>query len=353
MVSGKHSGNRRAFQRVKMVDKRTTRWRLTILSLIVFLGVSVVLTIAIGPVYIKPDLIFEAITQRLKGETIADEISDRIIVYIRLPRILLGIAVGAGLAVSGAIMQGIFKNPMADPYVIGVSSGAAFGASVAILIGLNISLLAFLSAIGTAFLVYNISKRGGKIPVETLLLSGIAIAAFFSAMSSLVMYMIGEDLHQIIFWLMGGLWAASWDRVLISFPIIALGIFVTMFYAKDMNAMLLGEEQAKHLGIDVETVKKILLIIASSIAGLAVAVSGIIGFIGLIIPHMTRIFVGPDHRILIPSTALVGAILMIWTDAIARTVIKPVEMPIGIITALIGVPFFIYLLIKRKNYMIS
>jgi len=243
---------------------------------------------------------------------------------------------------------------MADPFIIGISAGAAFGASAAIFFGIRlgiygIPILAFLGGVGAAFLVYKIARKDGTVPVETLLLSGIAVAAFLSALTSLLMYLAGEDLYQIVFWLMGGLWARNWDHVMIATLPIILGIMGIYVFSRDLNAMVLGEETAMHLGIEVESVKKILLFLASMITGIAVSVSGIIGFVGLIIPHIVRILVGPDHRILLPSSALIGGIFLIWADSLARTMISPTELPVGIITALFGAPFFIYLLISRKN----
>ncbi len=314
-----------------------------LISLVLILILSMLASTAIGPVSIPLKGVFTALTNLNAQGT-----ESIIISQIRLPRIILAALVGSALAVAGAAMQGLFKNPMADPYVIGISSGAAFGASIAIVVHLSVPVFAFLFAAGTAFLVYNIAKKNGRVPVETLLLSGIAVAAFFSAMTSLVMYLAGEDLHQIVFWLMGGLWGSDWGKVTVAAPFIFLGTIGIFVFSRDLNAMLLGEEHAQHLGIEVENVKKILLVLVSLITGIAVAVSGIIGFVGLIIPHIARLVVGPDHRILIPVSALIGAIFLVWADTLARTIISPTELPVGIITAFFGAPFFIYLL-RRKG----
>jgi iron complex transport system permease protein len=263
------------------------------------------------------------------------------------------VLVGSALAVAGAAMQGLFKNPMADPYVIGISSGAAFGATISIVLGVGgvifMPAMAFMGAISSAFLVYNIAKTDEGMQVETLLLSGIAVAIFFSALTSFSMYFAGENLHQIVFWIMGGLWARGWNHVAVAAIPISAGIIGIYAFARDLNVMQLGEESALTLGIDIESVKKILLALSALIAGVAVSVSGIIGFVGLIIPHMARIVVGPDHRILIPVSALSGAIFLIFADSVARTVLSPAELPVGIITAFFGAPFFIYLLRKRKR----
>ncbi|ODS41832.1 MAG: iron ABC transporter [Candidatus Altiarchaeales archaeon IMC4] len=327
-----------------MEQNNIAKWGMILISLVLILILSMLASTAIGPVSIPLKGVFTALTNLNAQGT-----ESIIISQIRLPRIILAALVGSALAVAGAAMQGLFKNPMADPYVIGISSGAAFGASIAIVVHLSVPVFAFLFAAGTAFLVYNIAKKNGRVPVETLLLSGIAVAAFFSAMTSLVMYLAGEDLHQIVFWLMGGLWGSDWGKVTVAAPFIFLGTIGIFVFSRDLNAMLLGEEHAQHLGIEVENVKKILLVLVSLITGIAVAVSGIIGFVGLIIPHIARLVVGPDHRILIPVSALIGAIFLVWADTLARTIISPTELPVGIITAFFGAPFFIYLLRRKRG----
>ena len=343
---------------MKDYTERFRRWKITVLALVVLLFFTVVGATAVGPVNIPPTTVAKILLGKLP---LMDDlfshswssVEESIILQIRLPRILLGVLVGSALAVAGAAMQGLFKNPMADPYVIGISSGAAFGATIAIVLGVqgifSVPLMAFMGAIFSAFLVYNIARVNGQMQMETVLLSGIAVAIFFSALTSFFMYVAGENLHQIVFWLMGGLWARGWDHVGVSFVPIFIGILGIYVFARDLNVMQLGEESAMHLGIEIEQVKKILLALSSLVAGIAVSVSGIIGFVGLIIPHMVRIMVGPDHRILIPASALVGAIFLILADSVARTIISPAELPVGIITAFFGAPFFIYLLRRKKR----
>jgi iron complex transport system permease protein len=342
--------------------EKILQWRLIVIYLIVVLAMTIVLTATFGPANISPLVVLKMLASRLPlvNSLIVPSWStaeDTIIFHIRLPRIILGAFVGAALGVAGATMQALFKNPMADPYIIGISSGAALGATFAIVFGLGtlglytIPLMAFIGATAAIFLVYNIASIGGKLPVGTLLLAGIAVSLFLSAITSFMMYTSGEKLHGIVFWLMGGLWGRSWEHVWMAVPWICLGSAIIYIFARDMNVMLLGEEPAQHLGIEVETLKKIMMVSASLIAAAAVAVSGIIGFVGLIIPHMVRILVGPDHRILLPASALVGGIFLVWTDTLARTVVSPTEIPVGIITALFGGPFFIYLLRKRKKSM--
>jgi len=280
-----------------------------------------------------------------------------IVLDVRLPRIVLGVLVGSALALSGCAMQGLFKNPMASPYILGVSSGAAFGAALATLLAprlplgvLAIPLSAFVFSTAAVFTVYLIAHRGGRTPVETLLLAGIAIGLFFSAAVSFLKYVADEaDLRSIVFWLMGGLWASSWHSVILVAAPIVVGIVAVTTLARYLNIMLLGEEHALNLGVNVEALKKILLLFASLLAASAVCVVGVVGFVGLIVPHVTRIIVGPDHRVLLPCSCLAGGLFLVWTDTFARTIIAPTEVPVGIITGLFGSLFFIFLLRRRKR----
>lgn len=280
-----------------------------------------------------------------------------IVKHVRLPRILLSVLVGISLSICGTAFQGMFKNPMADPFVIGISSGAALGAAVAIVgkldqvfLGMgSISLFAFLGALGSAYLVYHLAKIQSKVPVSTLLLSGIAVGQFLTAIMSFLMVIYSSDVNKIIFWTLGSFATKGWDQVQMMAVPALLGWLLLYYFSRDLNAMLLGEESAHHLGVEVEKTKKALLLINSSIVAVAVSVSGIIGFVGLMIPHIARLLVGPDHRILIPASGLAGGMFMLFADTVARTVIAPVEIPVGIITALFGGPFFIYLLKKKKS----
>ncbi len=280
-----------------------------------------------------------------------------ILLQIRVPRVLLAAAVGSSLAVSGAVFQGLFRNPMADPYVIGISSGSALGAVFAMLGGYSLTvggfgavpLFAFFGGLATILLVYGMARVGRAVPVMTLLLAGIAASAFLSALVSLLTYFAGEQLHRVIFWLMGGLSGATWMQVKVMLPYALIGYLSVSIFSRELNAMLLGEETASHLGVDTEKVKKILLAGASLLVAAAVSTSGIIGFVGLVVPHFVRLVAGPDHRFLIPASALLGGSLLIATDMVARVVVAPAELPVGIITALIGAPLFIYLLKKRRK----
>jgi iron complex transport system permease protein len=280
-----------------------------------------------------------------------------IISQIRLPRIFLSIFVGIALASAGVIFQGLFRNPMADPFVIGVSAGAAFGATIGLVFITGVGLLgistttifALLGALATTFLVYSISSARGKVSVTTLLLSGIALSAMLSAMTSFIMIFRANDLAKIIFWIMGGLTAASWYKFNIIAPMVVVLIMISGFYMRDLNIISLGDERAAQLGVQTDRVKKILLIMASLIAALAVSISGIIGFVGLITPHILRLIVGPDHKILYPTSAVAGGIVLLMSDTLARTILMPREIPVGIITSIVGVPFFLYLLVKSKK----
>ncbi len=334
--------------------------RLTILAgLCCLLFFTIVLGIVVGPVSIGPTLILKIFHSRLPvlGDGVVQtwpQSYTAIVMDVRLPRVLLGMIVGMGLAVSGCAMQGLFRNPMASPYVCGISSGGSFGAALAVNLGLAYYFVpfgAFFFSALTVFVVYMIARVNGKVPVTTLLLSGIAISSFFSALVSLMLYVSDEKLERIVFWMMGGLWSAGWDKVIITLPFIAISVPVFMYLSRDLNALLMGEESAADLGIEVESTKRFILVLTALTVGACVAVSGVIGFVGLIIPHVTRLFVGPDHKILIPASALVGGIFLILTDLFARMVIRPSELPVGIITSLFGVPFFLYLLRKRKSHM--
>ncbi len=290
------------------------------------------------------------------SEDIVPVYSD-ILLKIRVPRVLLAAAVGSSLAVAGAVFQGLFRNPMADPYVIGISSGAALGAVFAMLGGFSLTLggfgavplFAFGGGVATMMLVYTMARVGRAVPVMTLLLAGIAVSAFLSAIVSLLTYFAGEKLHMVVFWMMGGLGGATWHQVQVMVPYALAGYICVSFFSRELNAMLLGEETASNLGVNTERVKKILLVGASLLVAAAVSTSGIIGFVGLVVPHFIRLVAGPDHRFLIPASALLGGTLLIATDTLARIIIAPSELPVGIITALIGAPMFIYLLKKRKK----
>lgn len=325
------------------------------------LFISLVYSISFGAVSLDKKEILYLLLEKATGlslycSPIADTTRD-IVLNIRLPRVLLAALVGASLAVAGAAFQGIFRNPLADPYFIGVSSGASLGATIAITGGVylgfrgfgSVPLLAFAGGLAAIALVYRLSRQGDRVPVIMLLLAGIAANAFLSALVSLFIFFAGEHLRQVVYWLMGGFGGARWIYVKVMMPYFIAGFGCIYFFARELNAMLLGEETAHFLGIDTEKLKKIFLLASSLLVSAAVSVSGSIGFIGLVVPHMVRLLAGPDHFFLLPASAVSGAVLLIAADTLARTAIAPVELPVGIITALLGVPFFLYLLRKRKE----
>ncbi|MFB6086762.1 MAG: vitamin B12 ABC transporter permease BtuC [Halodesulfurarchaeum sp.] len=267
---------------------------------------------------------------------------------VRMPRIVLGALVGFALAVAGSVMQGFFRNPMADPSIIGVSTGAAVGAVAAIVLPIPIGLrpAAFVTGLLAAFGVYLIASENGRTPVATLLLAGVAVQTFLGAVISFMLTMGGQSLEQAVYWLMGHLHNATWDEVEFAMLFVPALFLVLAWYSRDLNVLLLGEEDAATLGIEVERTKRILLGVSSLITAAAVAVSGVIGFVGLIVPHMMRLVVGPDHRILLPTSAIAGAGFLVATDTIARTWAG--EIPVGIVTAALGAPFFLFLLRRRE-----
>lgn len=282
---------------------------------------------------------------------------EAIIIHLRMPRVVAGALVGMALSAAGVAYQGIFRNPMADPYVVGAMGGASVGAALAIVLGVGVSLLgvntvpvfAFFGSLGAVFLVYTISRVGSKVPVMTLLLSGLAVTIFLSAVVTYLQTIAGDKLHALTFWIMGGLNYVEWTDVLTVFLFIIIGTVVIYLYARDLNILVLGEEQAQHLGVELEKVKRILLVAGALVTASAVSISGLIGFVGLVIPHLTRILIGPDHRILLPTSVVVGASFLMLCDAVARVIVAPSELPVGVITSIIGGPFFIYLLRRRKK----
>lgn len=345
-----------------MMGLRKLPWKITILLFAFILCLTMVLATGVGAVNVNPGEINKMLLSHLpffSSWVVPDwsKVDETIIFEFRLPRVILAALAGASLALAGATFQGLFRNPMADPYVIGVSSGAVLGAAIAVIFSIDINifgfsavpLMAFLGALLTILIVYHIAKFGRKVAVLTLLLAGVVVSSLLSAVVSFLLFMSGEKLHQIIFWLMGSFSGRHWNYVLMGIPYFLLGMGAIFYYARELNVMLLGEESAQHLGVEVEKVKKVLLISASLLTATAVSGGGIIGFVGLIIPHIVRILVGPDHRILLPAVAFMGAISLVLADAIARIVLAPMEIPVGIITTLFGGPFFIYLLRQRKN----
>lgn len=280
-----------------------------------------------------------------------------IVLNIRLPRIILASLVGAILALVGASYQAIFKNPMADPFVMGVSSGAAFGATIAIVLGLNkglmgfgfTSIAAFGGALATTAIVYQLAKIGHKISTTSILLAGIVMSSLLSSGISILMIFNQDDLANIIAWTMGSFNGANWNQVIIILIPVLLGLLFLTSLAREMNAIVMGEEDAQNMGVNVELIKKLILVTASLLSALAVSVSGIIGFAGIIVPHLFRIIFGSDHKIVLPVSAIGGGIFLLICDTLARTLIPGRELPVGVITSVIGGPFFLYLLKRARS----
>ena len=273
-----------------------------------------------------------------------------------MPRIVIALVIGAGLAICGAAMQALFKNPMASPYILGLSSGASVGASIAILFTIPFipelvaaPVMAFIFCMMTTFLVYGLAKGTGMISTESLILIGMAISALFSALVSLLTVLAGEKMSNIVFWTMGSLAQYNWDKVLIVMPIIVLGSLMVMSYARELNAIMLGDAHAKDLGIEVKKVRLTILLITSLITAACVAFTGVIGFVGLVIPHIVRLLMGPDNRYMMPFSIAAGALFLLVCDYISRIAFSGDVLPIGVVTAMIGAPYFIYLIYKRKS----
>ena len=275
---------------------------------------------------------------------------------LRIPRVILAANIGAGLSVVGAVFQGVFKNPMADPFVLGVSSGGALGATIAIVLGSQliistffVPVFAFVGALITIVIIFIITRLCRTQDMFTLLLAGVAMNFFSTACVSIIMFMNHDEINKIVLWNMGSLAGASWQQVLLCLPFVLVGILVFLIFRRELNAFLLGDEHAQSFGIPVKLVRKILIIVSALIIGVIVSISGIIGFVGLIIPHITRLIVGSNYKVLLPFSIVYGAAFLVLCDTVARLMVLPSEMPVGSITAVFGAPFFIFLLIKNRR----
>ncbi|MEC1521183.1 iron ABC transporter permease [Neobacillus niacini] len=326
-----------------------------------FLLFSVLLGISIGTVSVPIFTIIQILLSKLFGVISIDQIDpmfSSIVLNIRLPRVILAGLVGASLAIAGAAFQGLLRNPLADPYTLGVSSGASVGAvltlffqiSLPIIGSFTLPLLSILFSWATIFLVLAFARKIERsMRVETIILTGIIFSSFLGAFISLMIALTGDELRQIIGWLLGSVSMRGWEYIRIILPFFVLGSIILIFNAKELNAMSFGEERAHHLGVNVQKRKLIILTAGSILTGAAVAVSGTIGFVGLVIPHLSRLLWGPDHRHLLPLSILTGSGFLILADLISRTIISPTELPIGVITALIGAPVFALILLQRKR----
>jgi len=278
---------------------------------------------------------------------------------MNLPRVVMAGLVGSGLGISGGVMQALFRNPMASPYILGLSSGASLGAAIGLTFAISwlpalfmIPILAFVTCMGTLFLVYSISHVEGRVPTETLLLAGIAVGSMLSALVSLLTYIAGDEMEGIVYWTMGNLTNATWDNIVIVAPLIAVGCLIMISNARDLNAMMIGDAHAQDLGVEVRKVRLHLLISAALVTAAAVSFVGVIGFVGLVVPHILRILMGPNNKMLLPATMLGGAAFVMMCDYVSRVIAPSIGiLPIGIVTSLIGAPYFIYLLRRRRNEM--
>jgi len=340
-------------------------WRgrlLSLAGLLVLLVLVVVLATSIGSVKIPLGDTWRILVDRLPFVHITPDWSSgwqTIVWDIRLPRVLLAGVVGMALAVAGATYQGLFRNPLADPYLIGVAQGAALGAVAGFLLPVTgvaatygvVPLLAFAGALLSVMVVYILARVGKTLPMSTLILAGVALGALLGAIVTYLTITSGQVMHSIIFWLSGSFALSQWSELRVVFPITVLGAGFILLFGRSLNIMQLDEEQAQQLGVNVERLKLILLIVATLITAAAVSFVGIIGFVGIIIPHAVRLIWGPDYRFLLPLSMLCGAVFLILGDLLARTMLAPSEIPIGVITALAGAPFFLYLL-RRKARML-
>ncbi|MBE7466241.1 MAG: iron ABC transporter permease [Planctomycetes bacterium] len=324
-----------------------------------------VLAVGVGPKFIPPGKVLEALWNALGFGNLSAEsgLHAYIVAHIRLPRAVMAVLVGGALAVSGAAMQGLFRNPLADPGLIGVSGGAALAATFAIVLGssmfgprfaafgkFTLPVAAFGGALATSLIVYAIARRGGRTAMGTLLLAGVAIGALSGAAIGVLIYLADDQqLRTIQFWGLGSLGAASWDALALAGPLMVLSLFLIPRWSQKLNSLLLGEQEAVCLGTDVEGLKTRLMVVVAVAVGASVAMTGGIGFVGLVVPHLVRLMLGPDHRRLTPCSILLGGMLLLGADVAARSLHPPAEIPIGILTALLGAPFFLWLLLKRDT----
>jgi len=343
------------------------RRRVAVFTVVGLAFACIVLTLVAigqGAIAIAPGRVAEILIARLRGETTLLEGRDVLVVLnIRLPRVLLGLLVGAALAVSGALMQGLFRNPLADPGLVGVSAGAGLAAAATIVLGdrfltgvamkLPFAVLpfgAFCGGLASTLALYLIATRQGRTSVATMLLAGVALGALAGALTGLLAY-ISDDrqLRDLTFWSLGSLGGASWTKLAAVAPIVLPLLLAMPFLARGLNGLMLGEAEAYHLGIPVQRIKAMAIVLVALAVGASVASAGLIGFVGIVVPHLIRLAIGPDHRLLLPLSALGGAILLVAADIVARLIVAPSELPIGIVTAAIGAPFFLWLLLRRSS----
>ncbi|MFZ5775824.1 MAG: FecCD family ABC transporter permease [Thermodesulfobacteriota bacterium] len=337
--------------------QRTCSW--LVLGLTVAVFAAIVVSTGLGFIRITPVEVVRVIAGRLTGDATLvaglDPIFPQVVLEVRLPRILAAVGVGAGLAVCGVLFQGILLNPLADPYTLGISSGAAFGASVALLVNhtllghLSVPLFAFAGAMAALVVVLLLASHDGQLSANALILAGVIVGAILAAGISFMKYLADEQVGMIVFWLMGSFSGRTWPQVGVVFATLLAGLGVAVYYGRDLNIIALGSRISDSLGVETGRVRRILLVTASLLVAVCVSVSGIIGFIGLIVPHLMRMVVGPDNRHLVVVAALTGGLLLLAADTVTRAVL-PSEVPIGVLTALIGGPFFCYIFRRRGAF---
>lgn len=329
-----------------------------LVALALALAGSIIVATTIGPVAIPPFEVWRIIMAHIAGDPSGSSLADDNIVWlIRLPRVLLAVVVGAGLAVVGTAMQAAVRNPLADPYVLGLSSGASVGAVSVILCGVtlfgtySLSIAAFLGALVSFALVFVLAQHGGRMAATRLILAGVSITYIGSAITSFLIFRAqnGEQVQSVLFWLEGSLAGAEWSYLTLPASVVLAGTLCLLLLARPMNALLAGDEEASTLGVDPNRFRKLLVVLAALLTGTMVAVSGGIGFVGLMLPHIIRLLVGSDHRRVLPVASLGGAIFLVWVDVLARVVVAPEELPVGIITSAIGAPFFLFLLVSTRR----
>ena len=336
--------------------RRPTTWLLTTTLIVTLLALTPIAA-AIGAYPVPVGDVLASLQHRIGlGGTELDRVAESVLWNVRFPRIVLALLIGASLGCAGALMQGVFGNPLAEPGVIGVSSGAAVGAVGAIALGVDflgtwtVSVFAFVAGLATVLLVYAMSRSGGRTEVVTLILTGIAVNAFGGAVIGLFLFFADTAaIQQITFWQLGSLSQATWPKVLAVLPCAALGLAVAPLYARRLDLLALGERPARHLGVDVERLRIVLVLVIALLTAAAVSVSGVISFVGLVVPHLLRMAAGPGHRFLVPGSALLGALVLLAADLASRTIAAPAELPLGVLTALLGSPFFFWLLRRTRR----
>lgn len=329
---------------------------------LILLILSVVFSLSIGSAKLSLNEVWGILVKQLPllGDFVKSSwkvSAEQIILKVRLPRVILALLVGASLSIAGAGFQGVLRNPLADPYTLGVASGASVGAAFVILFGLQTVLLgiwtipiaAFLTGLISLFVVLRLANIQGQYNLETLILSGVVVSAFLSSFVSFMVSMSDKVINEIVFWMMGSLSLQGWEFIQILLPSFIIAFIALAAYSRSLNIFALGERQAAHLGVRVRRTRLVILIISTFITAVAVSIVGTVGFVGLVVPHLIRLLVGPDYRILIPLSAIYGGVFVLWADTIARTLLSPTEIPLGVVTAFLGAPFFAYLLRKNKE----